>query len=171
MSMLSGAASASTPGPAAPKPGALQAADAGPAPSANDLWLETNWRSLKVDAMGNRQSGKWTVLPNGAQVSPNATSSDCISGYTCWFQNAGFTGWIQRYRDVQQTYIGGAYDNQMSSWINRNTKDAAWYPNQSNSNPGTQHCMPRNVQVSQVLAGEDNTMSGFQIFNAGVTCV
>lgn len=157
---------------ATPSPGGDVAAPAiavaGPAAEVAAL---ANWQSLPVDALGNRHYGKWTISPNGVQAAPNAMNSDCYSGYSCWFQNGGFTGWIQRYAQPQQTYIGAGYDDQMSSWVNRNSRDAAWYPNSSNSNPGTQHCMPANIQVSQVSGSENDTMSGFQIFNPGVRCV
>lgn len=103
------------------------------------------------------------------QSAPAASSSDCLSGYSCWFQNGGYTGWIRRYHDVQYTYIGASYTNQMSSWINRNSRDAAWYPG-AGADPGTTHCMPSGVAVSQVLSGENDTMSSFRIYSDGASC-
>lgn len=102
-----------------------------------------------------------TTLADGAEYAPNSTSADCPSGYTCWFGDVNYTGWILRYADVQTTNI--AYPRSMSSWLNRNSRNAAWFDGASGS--GVKHCMPAGTGVSAVLAAENDTMVSFKIYS------
>lgn len=130
--------------------------------------LEDLWRELPTDAFGNREALGWTIAPDGTQMRTQAAASDCATGRTCLFQHPGFTGWIRTFGLAGSANLVSPYDNAMSSWINRNSLWAAWYPDAYSG--GTQHCMPSGVQVSAVTASEDATASSVTIFPSGATC-
>lgn len=125
--------------------------------------LDASWQELSVDAFGNRQAGDWTIAPDGSRTMAAASAADCYSGQTCLFQDGNFGGWIRVFTAVQLTNLASPYNDAMSSWINLNSRGAAWYPNASGG--GTQHCMPSGYQVSQVLAGENDTASSVRVIN------
>lgn len=106
--------------------------------------VPANWKSLPVDTNGLRHAGKFTIYPDGLQVAPNATDADCFTGYTCHFQHESFnrnipTGWIARYADPTGSFVSVlAQYRDMSSWINRSTRDAAW----KDANGASFHCEP-----------------------------
>lgn len=82
----------------------------------------------KADKDGKIHRGKWLIdAKTGVQTAPQATSADCLSGYACWFGDANYLGWIQRYKDVQYaSYIGATYNDKMSSWWNRRCGGSEW---------------------------------------------
>ena len=96
---------------------------------------------------------------------PATTSADCSTGNTCFYGDGGFSGWLEHSTGVQTTNV--AYPNQMSSWINRNTHAAAWFTGANGT--GTSHCMPPNIEVSQVTSTENDTMVSFKIYS-GTSC-
>lgn len=116
---------------------------------------------LTVHPASASPAATFTPVAGGGEFAPNATASDCLSGYTCWYGDGNYTGWILRYADVQTAKI--AYPRAMSSWINRNSKNAAWFDGPNGS--GTKHCMPAGAAVSLVLPAENDTMVSFKIYS------
>ena len=105
------------------------------------------------------------LTAESVEPTPATSSADCPNGSTCWYGDGGFSGWLEYSAAVQTTNV--TYPRQMSSWINRNSRAAAWFTGANGT--GTGHCMPPNIEVSQVTPSENDTMVSFKIYS-GTSC-
>ncbi len=134
--------------------------------------VPADWQSLPQDKDGLRHAGKFTIYPNGLQVAPMATDADCIDGYSCWFENTRFNrdvdGWIRRMKDPTGSFITSNVVPGMSSWLNRNTRDAAW-----KDHFGGFHCMPNKNKAPanyNAYASPNDLWASYAIYGSGAVC-
>lgn len=144
--------------------GSAEAADAALPPMAATSAAGQPSAEETVNAFGVREAGDWTIYADGSRTMAAASAADCYSGQTCLFQDGNFGGWVRAYTAAQIANLTSPYNDSMSSWINLNSRDAAWYTGTSAS--GTKHCMPSGVQVAQVTATENDTASSIRVFSS-----
>lgn len=137
--------------------------DAGIDPSS----LRPDW-SIKDDNIA------WDNGTLTTSIGTMETEADCPAGWTCLFADKNLTGRMLKWS------AGGSYGNlsdngfndQMSSWKNRNARDARWYWDANRG--GTTRCMNSNTANVDVGSGVFNTdndeASSWGIYATGSGC-
>lgn len=109
-----------------------------------------------------------------ASISP-AGADDCNSGYLCFWEHDNFTGRRLQFQaaGLRADMRDYSFNDTMSSWRNRNSRDARWYHDIGGS--GGSRCMnngTRNSDVGPPLVPgtDDNGMSSFRIYSNSTSC-
>lgn len=141
--------------------------------------------TIRLAAAGinpNALAPGWTVRGNQivwdrgavmASIGP-ASADDCDPGYVCVWEHKEYRGRRLQFRDAGMRGNMHDYDfnDKMSSWRNRNNKDARWYWDTSGN--GKSRCMnsgSRNPDVGKGLTNRDNDeMSSLRIYPNASAC-
>jgi hypothetical protein len=102
---------------------------------------------------------------------PRTRVIECSPGYTCLYEAANYGGrrlqWSDRPQDIDSLNAYG-FNDQMTSWRNRNSVDARWYHNDNQR--GTSRCMNANTSVTNVGTADNDKASSLRIYTNATTC-
>jgi hypothetical protein len=93
----------------------------------------------------------------------------CSAGYTCLYEHRDYGGRRLQWRDVQLINLNDyGFNDKMSSWRNRNSRDARWYHDVGGR--GTSRCMQAGASVSYVGSGDNDRASSLRIYSSSTAC-
>jgi hypothetical protein len=99
------------------------------------------------------------------------TSFDqCPSTWVCLWHDSNYLGRMLQFHDITtywQNLTDYGFNDQMSSWRNRNTVDAKWSYDVGGG--GTQRCMDAGASASSV-GGDNDEASAIRIFGSSTIC-
>lgn len=104
---------------------------------------------------------------------PRARVIPCSAGYTCLYAADRYGGRRLQWRDRNQVIRLSQYgfNDQMTSWRNRNSVDARWYYNENRFFPyGTSRCMNANTNNSNVGPTDNDKASALRIYGSATAC-
>lgn len=134
-------------------------------------------------ARNARVVGGELVFPDGVMVSlaagtgvqdqsANAAAAiiACSPGYTCLYEHDNFRGRRLQWSDpgTRVNLPDYGFNDQMSSWINNNSRDARWFYNHNSS--GTTRCMQPNTSVTWVGEPDNDEASSLAIYTDNRAC-
>jgi hypothetical protein len=128
-----------------------------------------------------RVVGGELVYPNGVMVSlavggqgssqsTTAALIACSPGYTCLYEHDNFRGRRLQWSDpgTRVNLPDYGFNDQMSSWINNNSRDARWFYNHNSD--GTSRCMQPNTRVTWVGEPDNDEASSLAIYTDNRAC-
>lgn len=106
---------------------------------------------------------------------PRSMVIPCSPGYTCLYQHRDFGGrrlqWRDRGQRINLTLKVYNFNDQMSSWINRNSVDARWFININNfNNLRASRCMQPGYQFAYVGRPDNDIASALAIYTDNQAC-
>jgi hypothetical protein len=121
---------------------------------------------LKIDP----RTGLSSPASNPDSV-PRTTVIPCDAGYTCLYERDNYGGrrlqWSDRPQDIDSLRAYG-FNDQMTSWRNRNSVDARWYYHDNQG--GTSRCMNANTNVTNVGTADNDKASSLRIYTSNRAC-
>lgn len=114
------------------------------------------------------------LVAGGQFVAVAPASAECISGYTCIYQNSNYGGNERDFRNTSGNDVifnlnaGLGFNDEMSSWINLRAHISTWFFDINGG--GGSRCMKANWEVSQVTSNENDQASSIELYHGRTIC-
>jgi len=128
--------------------------------------LAPGWELVGDELVWDGGAVRASIVPMGI--------GECDSGYTCVWEHINFNGRILQFRaaGLRSDMHDYTFDDKMSSWYNRNSRDARWY-NEPNGG-GVSRCMNNGSRNANLGIGspfdDGDKMSSLRIYSNSTSC-
>ncbi len=128
--------------------------------------LRPGWQLVGDEIVWDGGAVMASIIPMGAD--------DCQSGYVCAWDDAHYTGRRLQFASagLRAEMADYSFHDKMSSWRNRNSRDARWYHNENGG--GASRCMNNGARVSDLGPGsifdDGDKMDSLRVYTNSTSC-